>query len=62
MIDGKKNLCAMVAFSPEKTKKLFEDIVEASGKSLNPQSEQALYQEFKAQKAQQEMDKSLQEQ
>jgi hypothetical protein len=60
-IDGKKNLCAMVAFSPKATEELFKDIVEASGKNLNPQSEKALYQEFKAHKAQEEMQKSLQE-
>lgn len=60
-IEGKKNLCAMVAFSPEDTRELFKEIVKASGENLDPQSERSLYEEFKAEKAQGEMQEALQE-
>ena len=61
MIEGEKNLCAMVAFDPQATKELFNSIVEAADAKLDPQSERALYEEFKAEKAQGEMQKALQE-
>ena len=56
-IDNVKNLCAQVAIDPNTTKKLFNAIVSSGDKNLNPQSEAVLYEEFKAYKAQEELDK-----
>jgi len=56
-IDGKKQWCVMVAIDPTVTDRLFKKIVKKSGANLNPQDEQVLYQEFKAYKAGQELDK-----
>ena len=57
--NGKNQLCVMTALSPEKTKDLFSKLVAASERKLSPQDESVLYQEFKAYKAQQELDKEL---
>lgn len=57
--NGKNQLCVMTALSPEKTKDLFSKLVSASERKLSPQDESVLYQEFKAYKAQQELDKEL---
>jgi hypothetical protein len=58
-LGGQKNMCVMVAFGDSEMQKIFDDLVEASGKELNAQDEDVLYQEFKAHKAQQALDKEL---
>ncbi len=58
-LGGKKNLCVMVAFGDSAMKKIFDDLIEASGREVGPQDEELLYQEFKAQQATEEMDKAL---
>jgi hypothetical protein len=60
--DGTQKLCVMVAMSPAVTKALYKDLVSASGKQLSPKDDAVLYQEFKAYKAQQELDKETQQQ
>lgn len=55
-IGGKKQWCVMVALDPALTEKLFKNLVKESGANLDPQDEGALYEEFKAFKAQQELD------
>ncbi|MCP5160777.1 MAG: LPP20 family lipoprotein [Hahellaceae bacterium] len=57
--DGTQKLCVMVALDPSLTKSLYEELVAQSGRNLSPQSNEVLYQEFKAYKAQQEMDAEI---
>lgn len=57
--NGKNQLCVMTALTPQKTKDLFDKLVSASERKLSPQDESVLYQEFKAYKAQLELDKEL---
>jgi hypothetical protein len=55
----KKNLCVMVAFGDSEMQKIFDDLIDASGRNVSPQDEDILYQEFKAKQAGEEMDKEL---
>lgn len=57
--NGQNQLCVMTALTPEKTKDLFTKLVSASEVTLSPQDASVLYQEFKAYKAQQELDQEL---
>lgn len=61
-IDTKKQLCVMVEVNPETTKKLYNSIVAASGKQLSAEDNKVLFQQFKAWKAQGELDKALKKQ
>lgn len=56
-INGQDHLCAMVVFGREATKRLFENLIKDSGVAqISPQDESVLFEEFKAYKAQQELD------
>ncbi len=57
-IAGKQQLCTMVTLKPEVTEKLFKDIVKNSGQQVAAQDEAILFEEFKAHKAQQELETS----
>lgn len=59
-IAGRDNYCSLVTLSPNATKELFEAIVQKSERKVNPQDEKFLYQEFKAYKAEQDLDKEIQ--
>ncbi|MFW6414995.1 MAG: hypothetical protein ACOCZ2_01645 [Thermodesulfobacteriota bacterium] len=59
-IDGKKQLCVLCVLDPGATKKLFKDILKQSGTDLSPQDESVLYEEFKAKKAQEELQEEMQ--
>lgn len=54
-INDRRNLCVMVALTPAATKDLFDTIIKQSQRSLNPTSEEVLYEEFRAAKAQQRL-------
>lgn len=54
-INDRRNLCVLVALNPAVTKDLFDAIIKQSKRSLSPTSEAALYEEFRASKAQQEL-------
>lgn len=58
-LDNKKNFCVMVEISPEKTNILYKGIIAASGKQLSADDDKVLFQQFKAWKAQGELDKQL---
>jgi hypothetical protein len=58
-IAGTNHFCAMMTMSPTATKELFDAIIEQSQRKVNPQDEKFLYQEFKAAKAQEELDKVI---
>lgn len=55
-LDSKSHLCVMVALSPTFTDELFGNIIKKSGVNLNPNDEAVMREEFKAYKAQQEME------
>lgn len=57
-IAGKQQLCAMVTLKPAITEKLFQDIIKNSGEKIAAQDESILFEEFKAHKAQQELESS----
>jgi hypothetical protein len=56
-LDGVKQLCAFVVMN--NTQETFSNLVEQSGKRLEPSSREALYEEFKTQKAMKELEKEL---
>lgn len=61
-INGAQHLCTMVVFGREANKRLFEDLIKTSGaaQQISPQDESILWEEFKAYKAQQELDRETQ--
>ncbi len=58
-IDNKKNFCVLVEITPEKTKALYNGIVSASGRQLSADDDRILFQQFKAWKAQENLDKVI---
>ena len=58
--DGFQYLCVMVQLDPSATDELYRNIVDQSGRELSATDDRILWQEFKAHKAQQELDKELQ--
>ena len=58
-IAGKDYFCALTTLSPQLTKTLFKDLISETKKNINPQDEQFLYQEFKAFKAEQDLEKEI---
>ena len=61
-INGTQHLCAMVVFGREANKRIFEDLISASqvAPQISPQDESVLWEEFKAYKGQQELEKETQ--
>ncbi len=57
--DGKNQLCVMTALGSSSTKELFANILKDSERPVTMDQEKVLYQEFKAYKAQEELDKEL---
>lgn len=57
--DGKNQLCVLTALGSSSTKELFENILKDSQRAVTPDQERVLYQEFKAYKAQDELDAEL---
>lgn len=58
-IGDEKQLCAMIAMQPDKTRELFEQIIDASGEEIAARDEEVLYEEFKADQARERMDEAL---
>ena len=58
-IADKNNLCVLVGVGQESTKAIFDGLVKASERPLNSGQEDLLYQEFKAQRADLQLDKEL---
>lgn len=58
--DSKNQLCVLTSLGAQETKKLFDNLLKESERSVTPDQERVLYQEFKAYKAQQELDAELQ--
>lgn len=60
-LGGDKNMCVMAAFGDSKMQEIFDEIVKASDREINAQDEDVLYQEFKAEQAQEQLDEELAE-
>lgn len=58
--DGKNQLCVLTALGSSSTKELFDNIMKSSERNMTLSQEEMLYQEFKAQKAQDELEAELQ--
>ena len=56
---GKDHFCVLTTLSPTATTELFEAIMKQSQRLINPQDEKFLYQEFKAHKAEKNLDKEI---
>ena len=60
-IGEKKQLCVLMSLNPQKTKKMFNDIVKKSSAKVDPRDKRQLYEKFKAKKAQEELSKEMKE-
>lgn len=58
-IGGKDYFCALTTLSPELTKTLFKDLIKETKPKISAKDEQFLYQEFKAFKAEQDLEKEI---
>ena len=57
--NGKDQLCVLAALGSSSTKELFDNIIKDSQRNVTIDQERILYQEFKAQKAQEELEAEL---
>ena len=60
--DSSIKLCVMAVLAPENTEALYDELVNKSAKKLSPQHREVLYQEFKAYKAQNELEAEISKQ
>ena len=58
-IDGKKNLCVLLTMGREKTLSLFDNLLEASERNVQPSTREVLLQEFKGAEAQKDLNREL---
>lgn len=58
-INEKNQYCVMVGFGQQETKAVFDNAMKAAKAEMSPTSERAMYEEFRAYKAQQELEESL---
>ena len=58
-ISGIDHFCVLTALEPNQTKSLFNDILKQSQRTINPADEKFLYQEFKAKKAENDLDQEI---
>lgn len=58
-IADKDNLCVLVAIGQASTKAIFDGLVNASERPMNAEQKDVLYQEFKAQRAELQLDQEL---
>ncbi|WP_028302494.1 LPP20 family lipoprotein [Oceanospirillum beijerinckii] len=59
-INDKNQYCVMVGYGQQQTKAIFDSAMAAAKVEMTPTSERAMYEEFRAYKAQQELEQSLQ--
>lgn len=58
-IAGRDNLCVLVAIGQQTTKDIFDELVEASDRPMNANQKDVLYAEFKAHRAEEQLDAEL---
>jgi hypothetical protein len=56
---GRDNLCVLLAIGQSSTKEIFEELVSESNRSISASQKDVLYAEFKAQRAEQQLDAEL---
>ena len=59
LINGEQNLCGMITLQPKAADDIFNEILKASNRTVSPADEDILYQEFKAHRAQEDLDAEL---
>ena len=57
--DGTQQLCVMVTLDPALTRELYNEVTKGSGRKLSGRDDAVLWQQFMAQKAQNELDAEL---
>ena len=57
--DGTTKICVMVTMNPDLTKNVYSKIVEKSGRKMSAQSDDILFQQFKAKKLEEQMDAEM---
>ena len=60
-IGDQENLCGMLTLEPERSQTIFKQIIEASQRTVSPEDEDILYQQFKAHTAQKDLDSLLEQ-
>lgn len=58
-IAGKDNLCVLVGIGQQSTKEIFDQLISEANLPMNAQQKDVLYAEFKAQRAEEQLDKEL---
>lgn len=58
-IAGKDNLCILVAIGQQSTKQIFDQLIDASKRPMSAEQKDILYAEFKAQRAEDQLDNEL---
>lgn len=58
-INDKNQYCVMVGYGQQETKAVFDNAMKAAKAEMSPTSERAMYEEFRAYKALQELEESL---
>ena len=56
---GKDNLCVLLAIGQDSTKEIFDTLVNESNRPMSASQKDVLYAEFKAQRAEQQLDAEL---
>ena len=54
-----RQLCLMVVLSPKNNKRVFDSLLQSSNRQITPENEALLYQEYRAQRAQEELEETL---
>lgn len=60
-IDGKKQFCAMVTMPPAQTEALYQQLTRSGGATLSAEDDRVMFEQFKAYKAQQQLEQALQQ-
>lgn len=58
-IAGKDNLCVLVAIGQQSTKAVFDQLIDEAQRPMSAKQQDVLYEEFKAQRAEEQLDKEL---
>jgi len=58
-IADKDNLCVLMAVGQASTKAVFDELIKTSARPINAEQKDVLYQEFKAQRAEEQLDHEL---
>ena len=61
-IGEQQNICGMLTLDPERSETVFQQVIEGSQRDISVEDENILYQEFKAHRAQEDLDKLLEQQ